>query len=133
MYYETNNLLSNNNSLIYNKEKRKQVEIFISYKSAMDLNSLLFESFGPKIPHIQVYQVQVVPMYKYDTNKYYPQGTNTMDQTSTFDLTVSKIYRKSRKSTKPLEFYLSLNFNKNKLKRHRKLPLCAHGSKCLLV
>ena len=67
MYYETNSLFSSTKSRIYNKDKRKQAKLIISFKSTMDLNKFLFDTSGPKIVHIQVYQDQVESMYLQST------------------------------------------------------------------
>ena len=48
MYYETSDLLSITNLQIYDRDKYEQVKVIISYKSAMDSNTFLFESTRTK-------------------------------------------------------------------------------------
>ena len=50
----TCDLLSSNKSQIYVKDKQEQVKVIIFYKSAMDPNTILFDTKNPKIGNIQV-------------------------------------------------------------------------------
>ena len=59
VYYETRDLLSSTKLRIYDKEKRKQGKVIISYKFVMDSNTFLFEPTKPKIGHSWVRQAQV--------------------------------------------------------------------------
>ena len=63
VYYDTRDLFSSTKLWIYDKDKRKRFGVIISYKSAMDSNTFIFESSGPKILHSQVRQDQVAYMY----------------------------------------------------------------------
>ena len=49
---DNRHLFSITSSKIYNKEKREQVKAIIFYKSAMDSNPLLFETFKLKIGYM---------------------------------------------------------------------------------
>ena len=51
MYYETRDLLSGTKLRIYDKDEHKKVKVSISYKYAMDLNTLLFDPTRLKIGH----------------------------------------------------------------------------------
>ena len=63
LYDETRALFSSTKSRIYDKEKHKQVTVIICYKSAMELNKLLFETIVSKIGHSRVGQAQVASKY----------------------------------------------------------------------
>ena len=72
MYYETRGLLSSTNSQIYDKEEHDHVKVIISYKYAIDLNKLLFESSGPKYVIVRSSRIMLRPcMYKQYPSKYY--------------------------------------------------------------
>ena len=49
---DNRHLFSITSSKIYNKDKREQVKAIIFYKSAMDSNPLLFETFKLKIGYM---------------------------------------------------------------------------------
>ena len=63
LYYNTRDLFSSTSSQVYYKKKREQVNVIPFYKSAMDLNTFLFETTLLKIGDSQVGQNQVVYMY----------------------------------------------------------------------
>ena len=48
---------------MYDKEELNNMKVIITYKSAMELNTLLFASNRPKIRHSLACQDQVVSMY----------------------------------------------------------------------
>ena len=51
VYYDNRALFSSTSSQIYDKDKRKRVEVILFNKSIMDSNTLLFEPIKPKIGH----------------------------------------------------------------------------------
>ena len=59
LYYETRALFSSTSSRIYDKQKCEQVKVFLFYKSAMGLKTLLFKPTETKIGHIKFGQAQV--------------------------------------------------------------------------
>ena len=63
VYYDTHDLFLSTKLRIYDKEKREQVRVIISYKFAMYSNTFLFKPARPKIGHSQVRQDQVASMY----------------------------------------------------------------------
>ena len=63
VYYDTRDLFSITKSWIYNKAKHEQVKVIIFYKSAMDLNTFLFDPTKLKIVHSLVRQDQVTSTY----------------------------------------------------------------------
>ena len=63
LYYDTRSLLSSIILWISDKEKRERVNVILFYKSAMDLNQLLFYPTVPTIVHSQVGEAQVVCTY----------------------------------------------------------------------
>ena len=63
VYYETRALFPTTKSLIYNKEKRKQVKVFILHKSTMDSNTFLFDPTVLKIGHSWFGQARVFSTY----------------------------------------------------------------------
>ena len=92
VYYETRYLFSITKSWIYDKEKREQVKVIISYKSAMDLNTFLFDTTGSKIGHSWVGQDQVVSTYLQAVSQLVLHvRAKKLYQTSIFNLTVPKI------------------------------------------
>ena len=63
VYFDTRDMLSNTNSQIYDKEEHEYVKVVISYKSAFESNTFLFETARPKINHSWVLQNQVAYIY----------------------------------------------------------------------
>ena len=63
VYYKPRALLPINKLKIYDKDKRKQVKVIILYKSAIELNTFLFEPAEPKTGHSKFYQDQVTFNY----------------------------------------------------------------------
>ena len=63
VYCDTHALLSSTKSQIYDKEKGYQSKAIILYKSAIKLDTFLFDPTNPKMGHIQVGHAKIASTY----------------------------------------------------------------------